>query len=216
MMNIRTFTLIVAALVTVAVASQTATANTTNFSYSSLSVSAINVSFDDDVVIPRGGFTNQFVNYSSTTGAGLSGSLQLENNLILGISSTYLSDSKLGTEVEESNGSLSVGYATAISNAADFVVTGSFVSSEVEVCNLTACASDDETGFGLSGAFRYWASNNLELNASVSYVDLGDFGDSTAFGAGGAFWFDDHSSLTLALSTSSDATATSIGYRYAF
>ena len=216
MMNIRTFTLMFAGLITAVVTSQTATANTTNFSYSSLSISAASVSFDDDIVIARGGFTNQLVSYSSYTGAVLSGSLQLDNNLILGISSTYLSDSKLGTEIEESSGQLSLGYATAISNAADFAVSGSFVSSEAEVCNLSICASDDETGFGLSGGFRYWASNNLELNVSVSYVDVGDFGDSTSFGAGGAFWFDDHSSLTLALSTSSDSTAASIGYRYAF
>lgn len=196
--------------------SSSALANSTNFSYSSLSISAVSVSPDDDIVVPQGGFTNRFVSYSSLTGANVSGSLQLENNLILGLSSGYLSDSKLGTEVEESSGSLSVGFATPISGATDFSASVNFIRSEVEVCNLTNCADDSEDGYGFGAGVRHWASNSVELNASASYADIGDFGDTTAFGLGGAFWFDDHSSIGLSLSTSSDATSTAIGYRYAF
>ena len=204
------------ALLGMAFISSSALANSTNFSYSSLSISAVSVSLDDDIVIPRGGFTNQVVSYSSLTGVNLSGSLQLENNLILGLSSSYISDSGFGTEIEESTGALSIGYATPISNAADLVVSVDFISTEVEVCNLTTCFKDSENGYGLGAGIRHWASSNVELNASVAYVDIGDFGDATSFGVGGAFWFNNHSSIGLSLSTSSDATSTAIGYRYAF
>lgn len=193
-----------------------ASAEPTNFGYSTLSVSANAVDYDDDVLVRRGGGSSEVVRYDGVSGATFTGSLQIEENLVLSISSGYQSDDGFGTEIEQSTGSLGLGFVTPLDDAMDFIAEFSFVSSEVEICNLTTCATVDDTGYGVAAGLRRWVSDSFELSGNISFVDVGDLGDSTSFGFGGAFWLGDHSSITASLSTSSDATGYSIGYRYTF
>jgi hypothetical protein len=50
-------------------------------------------------------------------------------------------------------------------------------------------AGPAESGFGVQAGVRGRVGNNLELNASVKYADVGDFGDSFTYGVGGRWYF---------------------------
>jgi hypothetical protein len=50
-------------------------------------------------------------------------------------------------------------------------------------------AGPSESGFGVSGGLRGRVGNNLELNAGIKYSDIGDFGDTFTYTAGGRWYF---------------------------
>lgn len=193
-----------------------AVAETPNFKYSSLSLAANVVSYDDDVVVRRGGGTGEVVRFSGVAGASVGGILQFSDNLIVSVAGSALSDEGYGVEIEESSGSLGLGYVTPIGTRTDLLFALEFVDAEVQICNLTRCSTVEDSGYGATAGMRRWVSESIEINANVSYADLGDLGDTTSVGAGGAYWLDGHSSITTSLSRSSDATGLSLGYRYAF
>jgi hypothetical protein len=53
---------------------------------------------------------------------------------------------------------------------------------------------------------RYAASDTIELNAGISYVDLGDGGDETSFGVAGFYDFSNAFALGLSGDWSSDVS----------
>lgn len=209
-------TFVPAALLASALAATPVTAAPTNFDYSSLSIALNSVSFDDDVFIPRGGGQAGSDRYSGLTGISVSGVWQVSDNIILSLASSYLYDDTSATEYEETTGSVGIGFVAPIDEAMDFISEFSVISAEVEQCNLDGCTSVDDDGYGIQAGLRRWATPNVEINGSVAYTDLGDFGDTTSVGVGGAYWLTDHSSITGALRTSSDATGVALGYRYTF
>ena len=197
-------------------ATSTVLAAETNFNYTSVSIAAIGVSLDDDLVIPVGGFSNQVAIYDSLSGAGVTGAIQLDSNIVIGLSSTYLSNSGFGTKIEESAFAIGAGYVIPTGPATDVFLSADFVRITAEVCNRSFCFKDTERGYGLSGGARHWVTQSVEINGSLNYVDVGDFGDSTSVGIGGAYWFNANASARLGLGFSSDATSASLGFGFAF
>jgi len=193
-----------------------ALAETPNFRYSALSVAANVIGYDDDVVVRREGGAGAVVRFSGVAGASVSGVLQIRDNLLLSVGGSAVSDEGYGVEIEESAGSLGVGYVTPIGSATDGIVALDFIDTEVQICNLSRCVNVQDSGYGASAGVRRWMTDSIELNANLSYTDLGDLGDTTSAGVGGAYWFDGHSSITTSVSRSSDATGLSLGYRYTF
>jgi hypothetical protein len=54
-----------------------------------------------------------------------------------------------------------------------------------------------ESGFGIAGGVRGRVGNSLELSASIKYSDIGDFGDSFTYAAGGRWYFTPNFALGL-------------------
>jgi|GEM_PF-3435050 len=206
----------ISAVLCLAFTGANAVAETPNFRYSALSLAANVIGYDDDVVVRRGGGTGAVVRFSGVAGASVTGVLQLRDNLLLSIGGTAVSDDGYGVEIEESSGSLGVGYVTPIGSETDGFVALDFIDTEVQICNLSGCLTVEDSGYGASTGLRRWMTENIELNASLSYTDLGDLGDTTSAAVGGAYWLDRHSSVTTSVSRSSDATGLSLGYRYTF
>ncbi|MFQ5547053.1 MAG: outer membrane beta-barrel protein [Woeseia sp.] len=99
------------------------------------------------------------------------------------------------------------GYRMPMSDTVDFVTTLSYEYMELSEPGLSV----DESGLGIGVGIRANASDTIELNAGIQYVDLGTvFGDDTSFAAGVLYsltesidiglngnWGDDVSQYTL-------------------
>ena len=187
----------------------------TNFNYNSVSVSLIGVSLDDDIVVNRG-FGTGVVTYSSLGGAGVSGSFQVDNNFVLGAGYSYVSNSGFGTKIEQATFAIGGSYVVPVGPNTDVQVGLDFIRASAEICNLVGCGRQTENGYGVGGGLRHWANENLEVNGSLIYADISDFGSTTTLGLGGAYWFNKNSSVLLDLGFNSDATSAGLGFRYAF
>lgn len=108
---------------------------------------------------------------------------------------------------------IGVGYHVDMSQNADFFATLSYVTAEVSASGF---GSADEDGFGASIGIRGMVSDKVELSGSIGYVDLGDGGDGTSFGASALYNFTEAFALGLTLQTDDDITGYGLGARFYF
>lgn len=101
-----------------------------------------------------------------------------------------------------------LGYNTPASDKVDFVARVSYEYVEV--------GPFDENGYGLSIGLRFAASTDLEFNAGLAYVDLGNGADDTAVGAGFLYDLSDSFAFGLNGSWSDDASSYGIHGRWYF
>ena len=106
-----------------------------------------------------------------------------------------------------------IGYHHGMSSNTDFYANVAYVKAEVDVGGV---GSADEDGYGVAIGIRSNVSDAVELEVSVSYVDLGDDNDSTAFDGG--FWFNvtDTFALGLGFGGDDDVTTYGAGMRWYF
>jgi hypothetical protein len=100
-----------------------------------------------------------------------------------------------------------------MSDRSDFFATLSYIRAEASVSGL---GSADEDGYGATVGIRGLVSDNFELSGSIGYVDLGDAGDGTAFGAGALYSFTENFALGLNVSVDDDVTMYGVGARFYF
>jgi hypothetical protein len=81
---------------------------------------------------------------------------------------------------------IGVGYNTELSNVLDAYARLSYEYVEVDVPGF---GSDDDNGFGFAVGMRFAATEQLELEAAIEYVDLNDSGNDTALVLGGLYNF---------------------------
>ncbi|MES2626551.1 MAG: outer membrane beta-barrel protein [Pseudomonadota bacterium] len=74
------------------------------------------------------------------------------------------------SKVENSGYALGVGYHMPFSATADFVVSASYLSSELELFGF----SEKDDGYGVDAGVRFKATERLELNAFAAYADVGE------------------------------------------
>jgi len=187
-----------------------------NFNYSAVSLSLASASLDDDVFVPIGGPFEGFAVYDSLGGAILSGSFQAAPNVVIGAAVARFSNSGLGTEINQNELALGLGYVAPIGPATDLNISGEIIRVSAEICNRFGCGDASDTGVAVAAGARHWATRNIEINGAVSYASFSDFENSSSLGLGGAFWFNDNSSVGLSVGFGSNATVASVGYRYAF
>ena len=108
---------------------------------------------------------------------------------------------------------IGLGYNTSLSESVDFVAGLSYEYLDVQE---TGFPGSDDSGFGLSVGLRMAASDKLEVNAGISYVDYSDFGDNTAFSAGLLYGFTENFALGLNARVDDDFTEYNIGGRFYF
>lgn len=106
-----------------------------------------------------------------------------------------------------------LGWHKTLSPVVDLVASVSYQYVELDASGF---GSVDDNGLGLGVGLRFAASDLLELNAGINYVDFSDGGGDTGFGAGGLYSFTDAFSLGLSADWSDDASSYTLSGRFYF
>ncbi len=106
-----------------------------------------------------------------------------------------------------------IGWHTSLSPAVDLVASLSYQYVELDAPGF---GSVDDNGLGLGVGLRFAASDLLELNAGINYVDFSDSGGDTGFGVGGLYSFTDAFALGLGANWSDDASSYTLSGRFYF
>ncbi len=106
--------------------------------------------------------------------------------------------------------SAGVGYHAALSQSTDFFAALSYVAAEASV---SGSGSAKEDGYGATIGVRGMVTEKLELDGTISYVDLGDGADGTAFGAAAIYNFAEIFSLGLEVGFEEDAVTYGVDVR---
>lgn len=123
------------------------------------------------------------------------------------------STADLDFDVEVNTFDVGLAFHAPISDSVDVVTSVSYVSVDVE---LQGFGSADDDGFGLGVGLRAMAAPALEINGGISYVDFGDGGDDTTFGAGFLYSFTDIFEVGLAGNWGDDASSYGLNARVYF
>ena len=117
------------------------------------------------------------------------------------------------SSVDMDQWNVGLGYNTSLSDRVDLVVGLSYEYIELSAANQI---SIDDNGIGLSVGLRMAATEKLEVDAGISYVDFSDGGDNTAFGGGVLYNFTESFALGASVSFDDDATGYNVGGRFYF
>lgn len=149
---------------------------------------------------------------SSIDGDGflVRGSFEVGDNWFVGAG---YSQANFDFNIDYDEMSLGLGYHAPISERADVFASLSFVRAEA---SIEGFEPQKEDGYGLSVGVRGMATENVELAASVGYVDLGDGADGTAFALGALYNFTDNFAVGVEVDLDEDATAYGLGARFYF
>lgn len=173
-----------------------ASASAEDFDYSFLSIGYGVIDFDDIGV--------------DGDGLNIGGSFAINDTIHL-FGEYQAADLDFG--IDASTFSAGIGYNTSVSPTVDLVARLSYEYAEVDI---PGPGNFDDSGFGLGVGLRFAASDTIELNAGITYVDLGDSGDDTGFGVAGFYDFSDAFALGLSGNWSSDVSVYALTGRLYF
>lgn len=115
--------------------------------------------------------------------------------------------------VDVSSFAAGIGYNTELSPTVDAIARLSYQYTDIDAPGFS---SVDDSGFGFGVGLRFAASDVLELNAGLDYVDFGDGGDDTGFSLGAFYSFTDVFDGGLSGSWSDDTSSFVLTGRYYF
>lgn len=143
-------------------------------------------------------------------GFGLSGSVEIAENwhIIAGYSDLGLS---FGADLTEF--AIGAGFHTAISDNTSVYADLAWINIDVDTGTF---GSADDSGVGAAVGIRSFVTDSVELQGSLSYVDLGDGLDGTSFGAGAWYHFTDAFALGVIADFEDDASAWGVSGRFFF
>lgn len=172
-----------------------------DISYNYVEAGYQKIDIDDDL---SGGFD------TDGDGFGIAGSFELNENWFMNAS---YSDASFDFGIDLTQLSIGGGYHAPLTDSSDFFATLSWVRAEVSADGF---GSADEDGYAAEIGVRGMIGERVELNGSIGYVDLGDGGDGTSFGAGVLYNFTDTVAAGFSLDLDEDVTAYGIGLRMYF
>lgn len=173
-----------------------AAANAGDFDYNFVSVGYGNTSLDE-VDVDGDGF-----------GIGASFALSNSYHLFAGYDTA-----DFDYDVDASSMAVGLGWHHGLSPKLDLVTELSYQYVELDAPGFD---SVDDSGLGLGLGLRFAATEKLELDGGIGYVDLGDGGDETSLGAGGLYSFTKAFAMGLGGSWSDDASSYTVSGRFYF
>jgi len=173
-------------------------ANAEDFDYNFFSAGYSRINFDDGNFDVDG------------DGFGVGGSFEVGESFFL-FANYATAGLDFGVDLDQWDAG--VGYHVPMSDAVDFYGTLSYEYAKVSASGF---GSADDNGYGLGIGLRAQASDSIELNAGINYVDLGDSGDTTAFSAGGLFSLTDNIDIGLSGSWDDDVSTYTLSGRFYF
>jgi hypothetical protein len=142
-------------------------------------------------------------------GFGANGSFEMGDSWFFRIGYSQ-ADFDFGIDLDEASAGL--GWHTTMSNNADIYALIQYVRAEASISGFPG--SVDEDGVGAEIGVRGMVSDKVELAGSIAYVDLGDAGDGTSFGAQVLYSFTENFAAGLFLDLEEDATGYGAGVRF--
>lgn len=146
-------------------------------------------------------------------GFGVNGAVELTPNLHAFGSLRNLDFDDIDAELDTLTAGLGVNWPLA--ENVDVIGGASFERQKIE--------GTSESGWGIGAGVRGRVMNNLELTGAVKYADVGDFGNSTTFTAGGRWYFTpnfavgvDYNRIDLGDDVDVDGDAWLLSLRYDF
>ena len=143
-------------------------------------------------------------------GFGIGGSFEVGESWFIGVGYSTIGFD-FGIDLDQI--SVGGGYHAGLSDRTDFFATLSYLSVEVSASGL---GSVDEDGYGVAIGVRSMLTDNVELNGSLGYSDLGDGADGTAFNVGALYSFTESFAVGLDIGFEEDVTLYSLGGRFYF
>jgi hypothetical protein len=174
--------------------SATAAAEDLNYNFIQGSYGQIEV---DDVDVDGDGF-------------GIEGSVALTDRFHL-FGGYTTADMDFGVDLNQLEAG--VGFNSPISETVDLIASLAYVSAEVEIPGF---GSTDDSGYGLGLGLRAMVTPVLEVNGDIQYVDFGDGGDDTGFGAGFLYSFTERFAAGLSGDWSDDFSSYQLNARMLF
>lgn len=145
------------------------------------------------------------------TGFGIGGShLVGENVLLVGQYST-ISDDIFGIDVDLNSLSLGLGYKHSVTSVTDVYTVLSYEYVEFE----GGGGSVDENGYGATVGIRSMVNNNIELSASMKYIDI-DGESDTAVGVAAYYYITPQFAVSAGYSVADDVDTIGLSARYTF
>lgn len=141
-------------------------------------------------------------------GYALRGSIGITDNVF--VFAGYADQSIGNFDFETYN--VGAGYAWPLTSRTHLYGKASYVKAEASGFGF----SGDDDGFGLGIGVRHLVTDQFELEAAVSYVDLSDSGDDTALGIGARWHFTPQFSLGAEAGFADDAKTYGVGLRWSF
>lgn len=141
---------------------------------------------------------------------GLDLSFALGESFLL-VGGYSVAEDDLSTEITNWNGG--IGYHYPITKTVDFVADVTYEYIDISV---PLFGSVDDNGFGASAGLRANATEFIELNAFVNYIDMDLLGDDTAFSAAALFNLTDSFAVGVSGQWDDDVAVYSIGARFYF
>jgi opacity protein-like surface antigen len=147
------------------------------------------------------------------------GSLAVTNifHVFAGYSDSDLDVDAFGFSIDVDYSVLSVGGGLnyAVSDTVDLVGQLAYVDAELDVdIPGFGSASEDESGYGIAAGARAMITEVFEVNGGISYVDLGDDSDDTAFHLGAVYNFTPVIAGLVGLDFGDDVTEYGAGLRF--
>ncbi len=173
-----------------------ATASAGDFDYNYLSVGYGNMEFDN-IDVDGDGF-----------GVGGSYAINDSYHVFAGYETA-----SLDFDVDMTGWAAGIGWNSSLSPTVDLVTRVSYRYIELDA---PGSSSVDDNGLGLGLGLRFAATEELELDAGIDYVDYGDGGDGTAFGVGGLYSFTEAFALGLGGSWGDDVSSYTVSGRFYF
>jgi opacity protein-like surface antigen len=118
----------------------------------------------------------------------------------------------LDFDIDMTSWAAGIGWNAGISPTVDLVTRLSYQYMELEADGF---GSVDDNGLGLGVGLRFAASQALELDAGIDYVDFGDGGE-TEFGVGGLYSFSEAFAVGLAGGWGDDVSSYTVSGRFYF
>jgi hypothetical protein len=115
------------------------------------------------------------------------------------------------SKVEISGYDIGLGFHTPVTQAIDFVVSGSYISRELELFGF----SEDGDGYSVDAGFRFKPVEQLELNVFVDYEDMESEND-TGYSASAYYFFTPTFSLGGVYAKADDLDSIAASIRFHF
>jgi hypothetical protein len=143
-------------------------------------------------------------------GFGVEGSVALTERFHL-FGGYTTADMDFGIDLNQLEAGL--GFNSPLSDTVDLVASVAYVSAEVDAAGF---GSVDDSGFGLGIGLRGMLTPAFEANGEIQYVDFGDGGDDTGFGAGFLYSFTDQFAAGASGDWSDDFSSYQLNARFLF
>ena len=145
-------------------------------------------------------------------GFALRGSYELTPNVFLFGSYSDQSTSVFGTDIGLESFELGAGYAWPLSKTLDLYGKLGYVHANID----TPGPDVDDDGYTLAGGIRGRFAEDFELEGSLNYVDLSDWGDDTSLGLAARYFFTPQFAVGVEGDFGDDANTYGVNVRWNF